>query len=115
MGKAIQDLPLEDRISRRKWLLQITQVTAVSSSSIVHVNTHLPTFLSPAVVKIYMHCAFQGKGVHVAYMDVYKLARPVFNGPGPDLPACEARISSKVPSLPSHKLVQVAGGLMHTD
>lgn len=55
------------------------------------------------MLKKCMRCAFQGKGVHNSYMDVYKLARPVFNGIDADMPACEARISSKVPSLPSDK------------
>lgn len=57
-------------------------------------------FESCCVENMYALCP-QGKGVHNSYMDVYKLTRPVFNGIDPDMPACEARISSKVPSLPS--------------
>ena len=43
----------------------------------------------------------QGKEVQKTYMDAYKLARPIFNGIAPDVPACEARIDSKVNAVPS--------------
>lgn len=32
-------------------------------------------------------------------MDVYKLARPIFNGVGAEVPACEVGIGSKVLSV----------------
>ena len=41
-------------------------------------------------------CMWQGKKIQQAYMDICKLARPVFNGIGADVLACEARIDSKV-------------------
>jgi len=40
-------------------------------------------------------CFQQGKAVQQAYMDIYKLFGPLFNGIADDVLGCEARIESK--------------------
>ncbi len=41
-------------------------------------------------------CLQQGEMVQQAYMDIYKLFGPIFNGIADDVLSCEARIDSKV-------------------
>lgn len=56
-------------------------------------STPLPYFKALAQTS----CVLQGTKIQQAYMDIYKLARPIFSGIGADVLACEARIDSKVP------------------